>query len=455
MTLLHLASARALRALGVYGQPAMLVIAVLGFTSGLPLKLALGTVTLWMAEAGVNVQTIAVLSLVSLPYATNFLWAPLVDGVRLPWLYGRLGPRRSWMVVTQLLLAGAISGLAWMSPGEDPWRLGGLALVVTLLSATYDISLDAWRVERFAVEDQGAAAAAQVFGYRMGMLWGAAGMLRIVTAMEDPGPLLRGLQGLLRALPGLEAPDAWQSTWPMMGASMLVGVVTALGAGGGAGAGPLRERARGLAAWSQPVRALMQRPRWGVLLLVVFAYKLSDVLAGTLVSPYLVQVGFHRMQLANARDVVGLVAALAGAALGGWMVRVWGVHRMLVWGCVAMMVSNLAFSALWWTGPSTFWLGVVIAIENSASAAATAGFVAWLSGLCDPRWAATQYALLTSIAALARTLLGASTGWMATALGWPLFFAMTALASLPALLLLRLVRPPEPSDTNSTANLLP
>ena len=185
-----------------------------------------------------------------------------------------------------------------------------------------------------------------------------------------------------------------------------------------------------------PARGLMQLPNWGWILAFVFLYKLTDVLAGMLTTPYLLDVGYTRLQLANVRDVLGLIAALVGAVLGGMLVRWLGVRAALVVGAVIMVVSNLGFAALEWTGPSVPALMVVISFENLAGSAAASAFVAYLSGLCDPRYAAAQYAWLTSIAALARTVFGSSTGFMQAALGWPVFFLVTAAAGLPTFVLL-------------------
>jgi MFS transporter, PAT family, beta-lactamase induction signal transducer AmpG len=457
------------QSLAVYADFRMLVCVALGFASGLPLKLMLGSLTHWMAETGVDIRTIGLFGSVAAPYSFKFLWAPLLDRLPIPVLSRTLGLRRSWMLLTQLLLIPAIAALGLTTPLTAALPVAMIALVVTTLSATQDIALDAWRVETFSREEQGAAAASTVFGYRMGVLWGAAGMLRIVTAVENRPwlSLWRHDWHGEQAYPWAVMLDPWNITWPIMALSLVVGIAATLMAGRGhaptdaqksdapyadsqagavpvSGDGGLRDHrpANGgrlrnmLEIVVAPARGLMQLPNWGWILAFVFLYKLTDVLAGMLTTPYLLDVGYTRLQLANVRDVLGLIAALVGAVLGGTLVRWLGVRTALVVGAVIMVVSNLGFAALEWTGPSVPALMVVISFENLAGSAAASAFVAYLSGLCDPRYAAAQYAWLTSIAALARTVFGSSTGYMQAALGWPVFFLVTAAAGLPTFALL-------------------
>ena len=409
----------------------------LGFASGLPLKLALSIVGLWLATEGLDIQTIGLFSLVGAPYTFKFLWAPLLDRGRLPWLTARLGLRRSWLLVSQVALVLAISGLGLTNPVQAVWWTATVTLLVTVLSATQDIALDAWRVETFTPQEQGNAAAATVLGYRVGMLWGAAFMLRMVSGLES----WSGLDGLLQSLrqvAGSESYGAWNLTWLAMGLSMLVGVVATLLA-----KEPHREvdgeRVSLLRSLTGPATALANLPAAGWVLVFVFAYKLSDVLAGAMVSPFLVAMGYTLVQIADVRDVLGLLASIGGAIAGGAVVAWWGVQRTLVVGGIAMMVSNLAFAGLVLVPGSVPALAGAIVFENLSSGIATAAFVAYLSSLCTPGYAATQYAWLTSLASLARTVLGSFTGWMAASMGWGLFFCATTVASLPALWLIFLI----------------
>jgi PAT family beta-lactamase induction signal transducer AmpG len=420
-----------------FEDPRLLLCVALGFASGLPLKLALSIVGLWLATEGLDIQTIGLFSLVGAPYTFKFLWAPLLDRGRLPWLTARLGLRRSWLLVSQVALVLAISGLGLTNPVQAVWWTATVTLLVTVLSATQDIALDAWRVETFTPQEQGNAAAATVLGYRVGMLWGAAFMLRMVSGLES----WSGLDGLLQSLrqvAGSESYGAWNLTWLAMGLSMLVGVVATLLA-----KEPHREvdgeRVSLLRSLTGPATALANLPAAGWVLVFVFAYKLSDVLAGAMVSPFLVAMGYTLVQIADVRDVLGLLASIGGAIAGGAVVAWWGVQRTLVVGGIAMMVSNLAFAGLVLVPGSVPALAGAIVFENLSSGIATAAFVAYLSSLCTPGYAATQYAWLTSLASLARTVLGSFTGWMAASMGWGLFFCATTVASLPALWLIFLI----------------
>jgi PAT family beta-lactamase induction signal transducer AmpG len=409
----------------------LLLCVFLGFSSGLPLKLAIGIVGLWLAREGVDIQTIGLFSVVSAPYTFKFAWAPMLDRWSIPWLGRRLGRRRSWMLVTQVLLIAAISGLGLTRPTISVMSTALITLALTTFSATQDVAVDAWRVETFETKDQGSASAATVLGYRLGMLWGAAFMLRMVSGLEA-WPAFNDLLASYGLATGEGGFNAWNATWFMMGWSMLVGVAATLVARepeheARDETGPFWESIIG------PARSIAAIPSWGFVLLFVFSYKLSDVLAGTLISPFLVESGYTLIQIADVRDVLGLVASIGGAVLGGILVTMLGTRTTLVVGAIAMMVSNLAFAALLLVPGSVPGLAIVIVFENLSGGAATSAFVAYLASLCSPKFAATQYAWLTSLAALARTLLGSTTGKIVAAVGWGPFFCATAVASVPAL----------------------
>lgn len=442
----------------MYLTPRMLLLTVLGFSSGLPILLVFSTLSVWLTEVGVDKSTVGAFALASTPYTFKFLWAPLVDQLRLPRLSGWLGRRRSWMLLSQLALAGLLIALAASNPFGVRRSVGWvefsaslgvrttalLALAVAALSATQDIVLDAYRVEVLDRSEQAAGSAVFVFGYRLGMLFAGAGALYLSTYFENGGGMF-GLRGLVTGL-GIR-PTPWALTYICMAMTMGVGMIATLLAP----EKPLVRDERPAGTFVEaavdvferavvgPLRAFVtRRPSglWALVLLFVLLFKLSDALAAVLRNPFLIDIGFQKTQIANIAQTYGMVASIVGALLGGWLVKAAGLKRSLWLSLVLMIVSNLLFAAQSQLGADAGFLVATITVENLTGGFGTAAFVAYLSLLCDVRFTATQYALLTSLSSVGRTMVGASTGFYADTYGWTSFFVMTAIAGIPALAVL-------------------
>lgn len=409
----------------IYCEPRILGILVLGFASGLPLALTGSTLTLRLAEAGVEIAAIGFFAWVGLAYGWKFLWSPLVDQMRLPLLTRRLGRRRGWLLLVQLALAIAIAALGAISPEAGLFWVAALAVLVAFLSATQDIVIDAFRVELVSVERQGAAAAMAVIGYRLAMFASGAGALAIAE---------------------------WYG-WTVAYATMAALLATAISVtlllpepqpvvDPGGGAKPSRWKKRLKQAVVAPFSEFFgrQAPLVTALILsfIVF-YKLGDALLGAVTSPLYVGLGFAKTEIAAIVKSWGLLAVLAGGVLGGVLVRRLGLLPAL-WLCgLAQMLSNLAFLALYWSGRDQFVLALTITAENVTGGMGTTAFVAYLSSLCNVQFTATQYALLSSLMAQARTFLAGFAGILQTALGWPGFILLTTAAAVPGLVLIRLL----------------
>ena len=413
-------------AVTVYFRPNVLVVMLLGFSSGLPLALTGTTLSVWMTESGVNLGTIGLFSLVGLPYTLKFLWAPLVDALDVPVLSRRLGRRRGWLLATQILLAGAIFGLGFNHPASAPVAVALGALMVATLSATQDIVVDAFRVERLDTSEQAAGMAGYVAAYRIGMLVSGAGVIAIVAAME------------IFAVP---RDSAWAWGYAAAAACMVIGMIATLCAReptapvrhDGEGGALSRVIATAVSAFTE----FLSRPDAVTVLAFVLLYKFCDALAGVLTAPFVIAIGFDKATYAAIVKGVGLAAALAGGFAGGTLARAYPLVTCLWIGGVLQMVSNLAFSVQALVGVNTAALTATIVVENFTGAIGTVVFVAYLSALCGVRaHTATQYALLTALTAVGRTFLASGGGFIAEATGWPLFFAITALAGLPGLALL-------------------
>ena len=421
-----------LEAAAVYLQPRVLIVLFLGFSSGLPLALSGSTLLFWAAEVGVNLKTIGLFALVGTPYTIKFLWAPIVDALDVPILARWLGRRRAWLLLTQLLLIAAILFLGTHDPASAPAAVAVGALMVAAVSATQDIVVDAFRIESLDENEQAAGMASYVAAYRVGMLASSAGALYVVSGFQTLGFTKSG---------------AWSAGYAAMAVLVVVGILTTLIA-----TEPEKsEAAEAVHERETPIERLKRTVVGAfadffrhdglvvsiVVLVFVVLFKFTDALSGVMTGPFAVDLGFSRTDYANIVKGVGLIALLAGGFAGGYIARALPLAASLLIGAVLQSTANLAFSWLALRGHDLLWLTVAITVENFTSAIGTVMFVAYLSALCrNPLHTATQYALLTALAAVGRTYLSAAAGYIATATGWAWFFVICVLAGLPSLLLL-------------------
>ena len=416
-------------AFAVYLQPRVLIVMMLGFSSGLPLALSGSTLLVWVSENGVSLGTIGLFTLVGTPYTLKFLWAPLVDGLNIPLLTRWLGRRRGWLVFTQLLLMAAILGLALTDPARSPFYVALGALLVAAMSSTQDIVVDAFRVESLPESEQAAGMASYVAAYRIGMLVSTAGALFMVSAFESTG---------------IARSSAWMWGYVAMAALVLIGTVTALAATEPEQSARAEAATSSESAFTRVIHAavgafsefLMRKDAFAALAFVVL-YKFTDAFSGTMTAPFVIDLGFTRNDYAAIVKGVGLAATLIGGFAGGFVARRYSLPVSLWIGGVLQAVANLSFSWLALVGVNQWALAFAITAENFTSAIGTVIFVAYLSALCkNPLHTATQYALLTALAAVGRTYLSSGAGFVAKATGWPLFFAICVVVAVPSLILL-------------------
>jgi PAT family beta-lactamase induction signal transducer AmpG len=419
--------------LAVYLRPRVLVVMFLGFSAGLPLALSGSTLQVWAAESGVNLKTIGLFAIVGTPYTIKFLWAPLVDALDVPVLSRLLGRRRGWLVFSQIMLFVAVVLLALCNPGSGPLLAIISAILVATASATQDIVIDAFRVESLPENEQAAGMASYVAAYRVANLVSTAGALYVVTGFEQ-------FLGFGRA-------GAWTAGYIAMALLIAVGLIAALAATEPAkSAGVAAEHARHageskLTRVYQTARAalsdFMLREMAIVVLAFVVLFKFTDALAGALTAAFVIDLGFTRVDYANIIKGLGFAATLAGGFAGGYVARAFPLVTSLWIGGMLQAVANFAFSWQAIVGKDIAWLSFAITVENFTSAIGTVIFVGYLSALCrNPLHTATQFALLTALAAVGRTYLSAGAGFVADATGWAWFFAICAFAGIPGLALL-------------------
>ncbi len=395
----------------------MLGLLVLGFSSGLPRLLVYSTLTFWLVEVGLDIGAVGVFAATATPYNLKFLWAPLLDRLPIPGVTSRLGQRRGWIFVIQLLLAGSIAALALTNPAVSALTTGIAAVVVAGFSASQDVVIDAYRVDLLEDEEQGAGAAVAVFGYRLGMLVASAGALYIAAFAESWTLTYMVMAGIIVAVSlvtlVVKRPQGELEVDAEIGlkSHLVEGVV-----------GPFRD--------------FMKRDAWFVILIFVVLYKLGDALAGTMTNPFLIEIGFSKIEIANIAKTYGLVASIFGVFLGGWVVKKMGIIPALWLAGILQLASNFLFSAQAAIGHDNLFLIVTIGAENLTGGVGTAAFVAYLSSLCTREYTATQYALLTALSSTLRTFISTGAGFVAESTGWFWYFMMTAGAAVPGLLML-------------------
>ena len=412
--------------LAVYLERRVLVVLLLGFSSGLPLALVGSSLMAWMSDVGLSISTIGLFAMIGTPYTFKFVWAPVLDAFDAPILSRFLGRRRGWLVLSQIVLIATILWLASLDPRTSPWLVAFAALMVATASATQDIVIDAFRVESLPQDRQAAASASYVAAYRIGMLVSGAGTLLLVDWLDG-------------GVGGENLFSAWRLAYATMAGLVLVGVMAAFGAREPqverkAEGAPLMHLFR--TAFVAFLDFLTTRHALAILAFVLL-YKLCDAMAGTLTVPFLLQLGFTKTQYAAIAKGVGFAAALAGGFAGGMLARQMSLAACLWIGGVLQMFSNLAFAWQAHVGVDEWALTLTMVVENFTGGLGTVMFVAYLSALCrNPLHTATQYALLSAFSAFGRTYLSSLSGFIAEETGWIWFFVLTTVAAIPGLLLL-------------------
>lgn len=408
----------------IYLRPRLIIILLLGFSSGLPLALTASTLTAWLADVNVNLATIGLFAAAATPYSLKFLWSPLIDGLRFPVLCRLIGRRRGWMLAMQAVLMAGLTVMAGLDPVSMPLAVACCALCISTASASQDIVIDAYRVESLKPEEQGAGAAMAVLGYRLGMIVSTAGALYLATYF------------------------GWRLTYLAMAALVGVGMATILLAKEPKAefpeteslppSAPVLER---IAAWGreyvvEPFHDFTLRPGWATILLFILLYKLGDAFMGGMTNPFLLSLGFAKTDIADIVKIYGIAATIAGSFIGGALIPRWGMMRTL-WICgIGHAITNLMFVAQAQVGADAHFLAASITLENISGGMSTAAFVAFLSSLCHTHFTATQYALLSSLSAIGRTWLSTPAGWFAKHLGWEGFFVLATLLAVPGLAVL-------------------
>jgi len=413
----------------------------LGFSAGLPLLLVFGTLSAWLARSGIDKSTIGFVSWVALLYGLKFIWSPLVDRLQIPVLYKVFGQRRSWMLFAQ---CGVIAGLFLMSTSNPSDQLSLLiyaALLVAFSSATQDIAIDAWRIEAMPTESQGAMSGTYQMGYRLGMLLAGGGSFTLAHYYS------------------------WPLAYSVMALFMLIGIFTTLLI-------PEPDRDISNETWQQEERVvhfiensahlpnkIQSINAWIIgavicpfaeffkrngsfaitILLFIGLFRISDISMGIMANPLYVDVGYSDLQIGLVTKTIGPIVTIVGALFGGALVIRYGVISILMLGAILVVATNLLFILVAMNPPSTTFLSMVIAADNLSAGIAGSAFIAYLSGLTNKAYTATQYALFSSLMLLPAKFIGGFSGAIVDSNGYVSFFLYTAALGVPAILLIRVL----------------
>ena len=403
-----------LKSLRVYADRRMAVMLLLGFVSGLPFLLVSSTLSLWLKDAGISLAAIGLFSVIKAPYSFKWLVSPLIDQLRLP-LFSKLGRRRGWAVFLQLLLIAALLLMSVTNPKLSPLLFAAWVFLTALFSAAQDIVLDAYRIERFKPKEQAAGVAVFVLGYRFGTIFSGAGALFLASVLS------------------------WGHVYQIMAGGVVVGLITILFAkepSGNKAARPQTVRGAVVNAIVKPFTDFMKRSQWPLILLFIFLYRMSDAYVAPMAYPFFDDIGFSKVQIASSIKIYGVIATIIGTLLGGVMVNRLRLVKSLVICGFLQGLSNLVYIGQVYAGNNTEVLMVNIFIENISGGMGTAAFVAYLSALCNKKYTATQYALLSSFMGAARDIFAATSGLVAAAVSWQWFFGITTLMAVPGMLIL-------------------
>lgn len=421
-----------------YNDRRMIIMALIGFSCGIPLFLTASTLSLWLNQSGISYTKIGLISWVAFPYTIKFLWSPFIDRLRIPFLTKRLGRRRSWLLLSQIFLMGSIFALSQTDPAQNLTLTALCALCVTFSAATQDVTMLAYQVERLGHQQYGAGEATGIFGYRMGMLMSGAGALYFSEFLS------------------------WNDVYQLMALFILVGIATTFSikepapiinkeaqnkeddARNYLHAHPsLSPQVAGILSWLYgavvcPFSNFMKSKGWWMAILIMLFYKLSDNLIGNMTNIFLVDIGYSKSEIASVSKIFGMATSILGGFVGGYLIARIGIVRTLFITAALHGAAIVLFVVLAKIGYDLDMLYLTIAVEHITAGMRTTALFAFQMTLVTPAYAATQLALLTSAVHFGRVATSSFSGVLVENMGWPSFFTLAAASTIISLLFVAL-----------------
>ena len=398
--------------LKLYFSKNLILIFFMGISSGIPLYLILSTLFIWLTRENIDIATVGLFALTQLPWTLKFIWAPFVDNYNIPWITNYFGQRKSWLLVTQIFLIFSIICLGLSDPTDNLFFTAFCSLMVATFSANQDIIIDAYRIEILDDSSQGAGAAMTQFGYRVGGILAGAGALylREVVSWSYVFIFMAFIVFFLMVLTIFIIPSS-----------------------------PIKKFSKKKGSLIDPFLEFITRNSgYKVLAIIffIFFFKFGDVIAGVMANPFYVKIGFSNIEIANASKIFGVFMTLFGVFTGGILVKRFGILDSLLISGFFQIISNLLYVLLASVGPDFNFLILTVAGENFSGGMGSAAFVAYLSVLCNRSYTGTQYALLSSIMGLTRTILSSPSGFIVNTIGWSKFFIFSTFLGIPGILIL-------------------
>lgn len=395
----------------LYLEPRMLVIILLGFSCGIPLFLTTSTLGVWLAEEGISLTSIGLFAFVSLPYAIKFLWSPFMDHLKIPYFNRVLGFRRSWILVSQIGLIFCCLLMSQLNPHEHLKWMAVNAFLLTIFAATQDTAMLAYQLERFPKRKYGPGEAMGVTGYRLGMLFSGAGALYISHFFS------------------------WEVVYSVMSCGLLVGVITVLNI-----KEPDSIVVRDIAyvdlgqrikqSVLLPLRDYTKHKAWLVSLILMMTYKIDLNLLGSMLTTFYLEAGFSKVEIASAAKLFGMWMTIMGGLVGGVLSVRLGFLKSVMFCFIIHAIANIMLVVMAYVGYDINMLYISSALEHFTSGMRTSAFCAYQLSLCNPAFAATHVAILTSVASSGRIVFTPLSGWLAEILGWVDFFWMVVGAAV-------------------------
>lgn len=393
----------------------LFIVTILGFSSGLPLALTSSALQGWLSESNVDIVTIGMLGLVSQPYVYKFLWAPLLDRYALEFPSLKFGYRTGWIFCTQILLGITIIAISFFNPVIYPVYIAVFALFIAFFSATQDIAYDAYRTEILQEHERGFGSICCVYGYRIAMIISGAGSFLLSFYI------------------------GWQSTYVIMGFLMIACSIFSLLA-----YEPKREYKKAMNMQEvliEPFQEFFSRPSAILILLLLITYKLGEGFATTLTTPFLMQyLSFTTKDIGLIVKTMGLTATIIGIGIGGSIINKLGLYRSLLYFGIMQAVTNLLYYFLAILGHNYYFMAFTILVDQIFGGMGTAVLMVYMMSICNQKYTATQFALLSALATLGRIYVSPISGYYVDAYGWESFFIFSFVASLPCLIIISLLK---------------
>ena len=393
----------------------LVTIFILGISSGLPIVITASILKALLFDYNIDLKTIGVLGLVTTPYSFKFLWSPLIDYLKIPFLNKCLGHRKSWILVSQIFLIILIILIGQINPETDMLWFATCAFFLTFFSATQDICVDAYRIKILSKSEQGLGASSVIYGYRIGMIISGVGGFYIAEMFGWQASLFTmGIVILLTTFATIIASKAEEEN--------LEGEKSSLGE-----------------FFYKPLKMFLKTQNCYLILVLVALYKLSDAYLGAMTMPFLMDIGYSKIDIANAVKSLDQVGTLTGVVIGGWLVLKLKPGINLFFAEILAMLSNLPFILINILPKNLYLLAVINGFENFTSSISNIAIVAYISNLSKNKYAATYYAILSSITAIGRTIVSSSSGFLVESVGWNNFFVISSLLSFPSLICIYLL----------------